>query len=358
MKVLFFSHQSEFLYGGEICTLAFLRELKNIGVEVHFAAPRGPYLEEAKKFAKTHVVSSSQFSRELLQLWRLPQIFWQTHQEIAEVVEREKIDLIHVTSLKAMAYFLFFPKRLPLIWHHHDILPKRFDNDLWLKALARRADHIFVPSNASRSVLQELGIAHVSTLYNGFRAEDWLRKLPRKESEPFRVGMVGEISLRKGADRWESIVEKLAKKYTNLEFVVIGDGLSDPEFAKSIQDSLAKYPVKFLGRCSDMKEQYSRLDTILVLSRQDPLPTVIIEAGFSGVPAIGTKVGGIPELIEDERSGFLIETNEEVVTRVEKLMDEKNWINMSALTLQKMKTQFSIEASVKRLHLRYEVLTQ
>ncbi len=356
MRVLFFSHQSEFMYGGEICSLSFMRELGKVGVEVHFASPRGPYLDAAKSVAKTHVVSSKQFNRDISQFWKIPRTFWQTHREISELVEREAIDLIHVTSLKAMAYFLFFPKKRPVLWHHHDILPMRFDNNIWLKALASRADQILVPSNASRAELHRIGIAHVKTLYNGFRATEWKSKKPRQSDDPFRIGMVGEISERKGADRWEEIVRELSVKHGNVEFFVIGEGLSDPEFAQSIQNALAKYSVKFLGRRSDMKEQYAQLDAILVLSKQDPLPTVIIEAGFTGVPAIGTKVGGIPELIDHEQTGFLVESDEDVIKSIELLMDVKRWEKISFRAKQKMVSEFSIEQLTKKLKIQYELL--
>ncbi len=356
MKVLFFSHQSEFLYGGEICTLAYMRELKRKGVEVLFAAPEGPYLEEAKKIVKVFPVQSGQFRRDLSSLLQIPKLFRETHQELTTIIKDIGVDLLHVTSLKAMAFQLFFPKSIPLIWHHHDILPDRWDNTLWLKMLGKKADLILVPSDASNRALKKLSVERVQTLHNGFSSSEWILKKARTSGEPFRVGMVGEISFRKGADRWQKIVSLAVQRMKAVEFRIIGEGLSDPFFAEEIIKSLQSYPVQFLGRRSDMKNQYSELDAILVLSRQDPLPTVIIEAGFSGVPAIGTKVGGIPELIESGKTGELVDSDEEVIVALEKLAKPEVWMSYSEAAQKRMQKNFSIENLTTKLILQYERL--
>jgi L-malate glycosyltransferase len=353
MKVLFFSHQSDFIYGGEICTLSFMQELSANGVEVHFAAPKGKYLERARDYARVHEVSSMQFQRSITELPKIPSQFFRTYKELKNIVKNEKISVLHATSLKAMAYLAFFPKITKTIWHHHDILKKKLDNDLWMRLFSSRSDLILVPSNASLEEFHRLHISKAKVLHNGFSVSGWSRRVFRK-SNIFRIGLVGEISKRKGADRWENIFKIFSDKYKDVEFVIIGEGLSDPAFAKNVRDSLFGLPVKFLGRKENMREQYAELDVILVLSKQDPLPTVIIEAGFSGVPAIGTKVGGIPELIEDGKSGYLVSSDSEVVAALDKLRDSELWKKMSEESHQKMKKEFSIEILTKNLMKLYE----
>lgn len=356
MKVLFFSHQSEFLYGGEVCTLAYMRELKRKGIDVYFAAPEGPYLEEAKKIAKVFPVHSGQFRRDFSSLLQIPKLFRKTHRELVNIIKENGIELLHVTSLKAMAFQLFFSKSVPVIWHHHDILPHRLDNNLWLKVLGKKADLILVPSDASNRALKDVSVERVHTLYNGFSSSDWMVRKRRLPGDPFRVGMVGEISFRKGADRWKKIISLAVQVLGKVEFRIIGEGLSDPSFAEEIKESLRSLPVQFLGRRSDMKAQYSELDAILVLSRQDPLPTVIIEAGFSGVPAIATKVGGIPELIESGKTGELVDSDEEVIQALGKISDPELWVRYSEDARKRMQKYFSIESLTTKLILQYERL--
>lgn len=319
-KVLFFSHQAEFIYGGEVVTLEFMRELREKGLEVHFASPRGPYFERARETgAVMHEVGSRQFSRRVRQLPGIVLAMAATRRSLAAIVARENIDLVHATSLKAMAYA--WSAAVPIVWHHHDILPAGLANSLWLRALALRASLTLAPSDATREALLDAGVARerVRTLRNGFRLSEWKVRPPR-HGKLFRVGMVGEISHRKGTDRLEPLLRELSLE-TDLQFLVIGEGLSEPEFARDLKERLASRQVRFLGRRTRMKELYQEMDVLFVPSRQDPLPTVIVEAGLSGLPVVGARSGGIPEMISEGKNGFLFDTEAEAARAILKVRE-------------------------------------
>jgi glycosyltransferase involved in cell wall biosynthesis len=318
VRVLFFSHQADFVYGGEIVTLEFMRALKAKGVDVHFASPAGPYHELAERTGvRCHTISSIEFNRNFAQLPFFAGAYLKTHRGLAKILTDEKIELLHATSLKSMVYAWALGKKRPVLWHHHDILPAGFANSLWLKALASRAEKILAPSEATRRALVEAGVGDtkVKVLRNGFCLSDWKPRPPRKEGDLFRIGFVGELSHRKGADRLEKILPAI-QDIPNTETWVIGEGLSEPEFAFQLRAKLENQKVKFLGRRSDMKEIYQQLDLLLVPSRQDPLPTVIVEAGLSGLPVVGANVGGIPEMIVNGENGFLFDTERDAAEAI------------------------------------------
>ena len=103
MKVLFFSHQAEFIYGGEIVTLEFMRELAARGVAVQFASPPGPYFDRAQELGvRCHPVGSRQFSRRVSELPGIALSLAQTHFALRTITARAGIDVLHATSLKAM----------------------------------------------------------------------------------------------------------------------------------------------------------------------------------------------------------------------------------------------------------------
>jgi glycosyltransferase involved in cell wall biosynthesis len=129
---------------------------------------------------------------------------------------------------------------------------------------------------------------------------------------------VGEISRRKGTDRLEGLLRELGDD-PSLQVLVIGEGLSEPSFAGALKERLASRQVRFLGRRARMKELYHEMDVLFVPSRQDPLPTVIVEAGLSGVPVVGSRAGGIPEMVESGDNGFLFETEREAAEGVRKI---------------------------------------
>lgn len=354
-KILFLSHQADFIYGGEICTLAFMRELKERGVEVHFASPPGIYQDRAKEFAICHEISSCQFSRHVHLLPRLLPALVKTHKELRKIIKENNIDVLHATSLKAMVYCWRLSKKYSVIWHHHDILPLRFRNNIWIRTLAMNSKKILTPSEATRQALLDAGVDErsVEVLHNGFRLQDWKARSIRVKNHPLVVGVIGEISERKGHDFLIGVIDHLIKceiEPSDIQFRIIGEGLSDKNFSEQIKLKLnATGWVHFLGRREDVKEQLQSIDLILVPSRQDPLPTVIVEAYYSGVPAIGRSVGGIPEMIQDGENGFLADTSQEMAEKIIACMDRKLWENLSKNAREFAEKKFSIDRLTDQL---------
>jgi|GEM_PF-4557506 len=352
MKALFFSHQAQFIYGGEVVTLAFMREIKRAGVEVHFAGPSGPYAELAKEHAVFHEVPSVQFSREIMLLPDIAVALISTHQVLKKIIRENSIDLVHATSLKAMVYAWKLGGSVPVLWHHHDILPATKANSLWVKGLAAHAAKILCPSQATLDSLVQAGVPKEKTavLRNGFRADEWKAR-PAQHGPLFRVGLVGEISRRKGTDRLEKILAVLGPS-PDFQFLVIGEALSDPAFADDLKSRLASRQVRFLGRRERMKELYQEMDVLLVPSRQDPLPTVIVEAGLSGLPIVGARAGGIPEMIEPGRNGFLFDTEAEAAGYLRET--QKNWRTLSVTSRELAIQRYNIATLAKDLLRHYE----
>lgn len=314
MKVLFLSQQADFIFGGEMVTLAFMRELRAQGVEVHFASPPGPYFERAKEVAETHTIPARQFRRDWKKLPGFLRAWWKTQRAISHLVEDHGIHIVHATSLKAMVYA--WGLGVPTIWHHHDILPTSIANHFWLKLIGTGVSLVLVPADASRAALVKAGVPgeKVHVLRNGFRLEEWVPRGPRAAGSPVRVGVVAELSHRKGIDRIEMILRILGD--FPVEIDVVGEGLSEPGYAKAVRSKLESPQVRFLGRRNDIKNFYPQLDFLLVPSRQDPLPTVIVEAGLCGVPVIGSRVGGIPEMIVEGENGFLFSQESEAAAAI------------------------------------------
>ena len=251
-----------------------------------------------------------------------------------EIVTKNSIQIIHTTSLKAMVFAWALGRRWPVYWHHHDIMPKKFFNSLWIRALGIRAEKVLVPSMATKESLLSAGLSSekVNVLHNGFSLSDWKPRPRRSQFSKIIIGMIGEISPRKGSDRISSILDHLKRKgFENYELWIIGEGLSNLHFAENLKRALASNPrVKFLGRRSDVRELLQELDVLFVPSQQDPLPTVIIEAGLSGLPVIASPVGGSPEMVKHGVNGFLAANNDEFASNTLKLQEEKLYGEMAA----------------------------
>ena len=120
-------------------------------------------------------------------------------------------------------------------------------------------------------------------------------------------------------------LEKVLKEFPNITFYWAGDG----PYAKKILSVLEKYPnFKWLGNLDypDKVRQFlAEIDIYALISGMDMSPHTLLEASIMEKPVIATNVGGIPELIKDGETGFLVEkgNSEEWIKKISILIDSK-----------------------------------
>lgn len=356
VKVLFFSHQGSFIYGGEVSTFAFMKSLKAEGVEVHFACPEGILADLARKLTdKVHIVPAVQFSRRLRHLPRLFPALHGTRAALSRIVREEGIDLVHGMSLKAMAYAALL-RNVPVIWHHHDILPEGLRNQAWLHLFAARTRKILVPSEASRQALLAAGIGKgkVEVLHNGVDGSQWHPRPARRGGSPLVIGFVGELSERKGVDRLPALLAAMEEEGVgDCRWKIVGGQLSSPAVAEQLKASLAPQiaggMVEFLGRRENVRDLMQGFDLLWVPSRQEPFGIVLIEAAFSGVPVVACPVGGIPEIVANGRTGFLCETIGEMASAIRSLANEEKWKEVSLEARKQAEARFDMKPLGRKL---------
>lgn len=127
---------------------------------------------------------------------------------------------------------------------------------------------------------------------------------------------VGRVIEGKGFIRMLRLFEKAYDYDSGMKWVVIGDGPFFKKFQQEVCRSEAKAGVKLLGKVerSELAKYYSSADLFWLLSDKDAFGLVYIEAQLCGCPAMGVRSHGVQEAIEDNKSGFLIETDDECIS--------------------------------------------
>lgn len=136
-------------------------------------------------------------------------------------------------------------------------------------------------------------------------------------------------------------------------------------FGKSNPESFASFPanVHYLGvisRPDDMVNAYNAADAIVVPSLEDNLPNTIMEALACGIPAIGFKTGGIPEMIDHKQNGFLadVKSSESLAAGIRWVLEESNYIATSEAARKKVMDFYS-ESTVASQYMEvYDSLTE
>lgn len=132
-------------------------------------------------------------------------------------------------------------------------------------------------------------------------------KLPDLKSK--YVGFVGNLKWVKRAEILPKIFKRIADQYGDVRFVVVGDG----ELRFDIEKECSTYNLKivFKGRLhpSLIPDWMNALDVLILPSRREGFPNVVLEAQACGCPVVGTNVGGIPEAIGD--GGIVVDEGED-----------------------------------------------
>jgi glycosyltransferase involved in cell wall biosynthesis len=141
-----------------------------------------------------------------------------------------------------------------------------------------------------------------------------------------RIGIIGQVGEWKGHDDFLEAARGLKER--NLPFACSIYGRGEAGYVESLKAKIKLYElaqqVSWAGFINDPKEIFKRTDICVVPSRgNDPCPTVAIEAAHFGVPIVATRRGGLPELVQDGKTGYLVDAERpEQITEKLKLLIE------------------------------------
>jgi glycosyltransferase involved in cell wall biosynthesis len=99
---------------------------------------------------------------------------------------------------------------------------------------------------------------------------------------------------------------KTLQKLDHGKTIVVGDGPYRPRVEKFINQNGLSQKIYLLGERENVPDLLASSEIFVLSSKKEGLPRTIIEAMLSGLPVVATRVGGIPELVEDGVTGFLV----------------------------------------------------
>ncbi|MDN5127474.1 glycosyltransferase family 4 protein [Aliarcobacter butzleri] len=151
-----------------------------------------------------------------------------------------------------------------------------------------------------------------------------------------------------------------SKENKNIILNIVGEGYK--EEVELVKNLAKKYTnIKFLGKKSgsELVEQYQNSDVFILTSNYDNYPNVVFEAMASGLPVIGTNVGGIPSQVIDKKTGYLVELNniEQLKNSILKLASNKKLREkMGQNGRERVEKEFSWDKSAEQLEKIYRGL--
>ena len=244
--------------------------------------------------------------------------------KMAEVIDREKLDILHVHYAMPHAICAILARdiaehdvKIITTLHGTDITVLGYDPTFkkMIKHGIEQSDAVTAVSDSlATQTIDMLSVEQdISVIYNFVNEKEYFKKeLPNlKEQYGIRPDekVIIHISNFRKVKRVQDVIYtfKKVRKTIEAKLLLVGDG---PEYAAMYQlaDSLGlKDDILFLGKQKKISDLLSISDLKLLLSNKESFGLVLLEAMTCEVPCIGTNVGGIPEVIKHNQTGYLVE---------------------------------------------------
>lgn len=161
------------------------------------------------------------------------------------------------------------------------------------------------------------------------------------------IGMVSRLEPDKGHDILIEAAARMQRK--QVKFVLAGQGSLEPALKSAVKEAGLADQFVFLGFRKDIHKILTMFDIVTLPSFHEGLPNAILEAMAVNKPVVATTVGGIPEAVVHNESGFLIKpgSSEALEKALLKLVDNKVLREtMGDAGRKRMETVFSLEKQV------------
>ena len=166
------------------------------------------------------------------------------------------------------------------------------------------------------------------------------------------VGTIAELHKNKGLSYAIKAIALLPQDLRDqLVYYIIGDGEGRAALEALIKEKKLEDTVFLIGYKDNAASLLPAFDIFLLPSEKEGLPYVLLEAGLAGVATISTNVGGIPEIIEDMKTGILVHPHnpDEIKTALSYLMTNKEKREQFGKLLhEKIKKEFSTNKMLEK----------
>lgn len=302
-------------------------------------------------------------------------IWWESRKGMAEslisqygnLIKTHQVDAIYVNTimlrepLEAARRF-----NLPGICHIREAITH--DPDL-IEAIGKPAEEIikdvvarsdFVVGN-SNATLEIFGNPDNSFLiYNAIKIEDFDQIDNKRDDETFRFGMLSSNLPKKGIADVVELAKLSAEKGLDVEFHLIGPETEETERLRKVVKRKGLTNVVFRGYISNVVDAISTIDAVLNFSHfAESFGRTIAEGGAAGLPSIVYDHGALPEVVDHEKTGFVIPYRkpEMALDYIEKMIQSREFTDaLGQASRQRAKDLFSYEVLGEKINSMFDAV--
>lgn len=290
-----------------VCQIANLLK-DNENIEIFYSSPDGP-IREALREREVNFIPVKTSSIK----------------EYRTIIDNLKPALIHAHDMKASVIASLITNKIPIISHVHN--NNYNSRKISLKSIlyyfaAKKAKHIFWVSKTSFDgyVYSKYFKDKSEVLYNIIDTEKVVESA-NKDTRTYKYDFVfiGRLMPQKNPQRLIRIMEMAAQREPDIKFAILGDGPLRNEVTTLMTEKNITKNIDYLGFTPNPYKILKDSKALLLTSRWEGYPMVVLEAFALGVPVISTPVDGLMELVTQNADGFLSDKDDELVDEIIKI---------------------------------------
>jgi len=333
---------------------------------VHYLPDEKELLEEVQRAAKKGKIGADVAAA--LNEWGRRTDFLRLYQAIYVGLRLQKMGINHLHAHFAgmaarTAFWInkFFSITFSVTAHANDIFsPRQFE--IGLDKLVDTARVIVTETDYAARFLRDQfphRADRVHRIYNGLDLAEFGRA-DFSSTPPLIIG-VGRLIPKKGFGDLVRACALLAKRGTLFRCEIIGEGPLKKELGRQIDELCLQKNVVLAGAKpqTQLRGRLAAANVFVLPSVVDPdggmdnLPTVIMEAMATGLPVISTNIGGIPEMIVENQTGFLVQPGDAaaMADAVKTVIDDRSSAErLGHSGYERARALFSIDKNVRELY--------
>lgn len=343
--------------GAESYVALVARSLKLLGYNVYLASAGGALATKLQQEGIKHFFLPIRLSKYISGIL------------LKRIIKKYNIEIIHANSeaagIVAVKTRQKYNLDIPIVYTAHGVLPAK------VKDIINQVDKIIAVSNFSREAAIKEGFSanKIKVVYNGvdidkFKPHEEKRNLLRKKynipQDAFTMIIVSRIkNLRnKGHQHLINILSKYEVS-KNWHLVVIGKGKGLGGLKQKVKEYNLQDRVHLLGHKTDVENYEDMADVVVLPSYFETFGLVLAEGMAMEKPAVAFKVGGVPEVIEDNKTGFVVDydNDDELVEKLAILAKNPDLCKQMGINARKKVVKdFANEIMIKKLEVIYDSL--
>jgi glycosyltransferase involved in cell wall biosynthesis len=266
----------------------------------------------------------------------------------------EEPSLVHVNTLPGLPEAVVARAAgWRVLLHVHEMLGSTISHRLAGQIMRGYADVVVAVSRASATALERHGI-RARIVPNGIAVPAGVEG--PVGARPLVVGFLGTVSRRKGTDTFLVVARRIREQLQGIEFRIVGPTAGGPE-ARWASDVLAVAHAEGIEHrlATDVPRELAEWHMLLLPSREDPFPLVVLEAMAAGLPIVATAVDGIAEQVTPETGILVKEGDADGLTAAVRdlLTSPARRATLGAAARERVAREFTLERQAKLMDEAY-----